>query len=567
MDFAGGFFNARSDRIIAWGRTVLAAFIVAAVWIDPSQPAYLPAATYAVLLFYCLFAAFVAVVIYRRDQWIRPLPPAAHLVDIAVFTFLVFSTEGATSPFFLLFTFSIVSATFRWGWRGALWTSVAVLALLVASATAYLQFVPSAPFEADRLILRGAHITVIGAMLAYFGFHQDRMTREMSRLGEWHADPLDAPDPDQFLDMCARELAAVFRTPRLLLVVNDREEPWATAVFREDGVTRRQRLDPEAAEALSPAAIAGSSFMAAPAAGVFELLSRGRVLHFPRGAGVLAALRDDYRSEGTLSAPIRSQRFTGRLFVFDRTRPTAEDLLLAEMAAEKIGAGLERLEAVDTLRRATATEERLRFARDLHDGVLQLLSGTALQLEGVVKTMAAQPAEAVAQLRTLQEWLLGEQRELRSFIRRLRPGAPPASPAGADEGAELAPLVHSLRRQWGIEIALEQRPAGAALPQALAFDVSQLIREAVANAVRHGGASCARLSLDHGEDHLRLTVRDDGHGLSRRGEFDHRQLEQMRLGPVSLRERAAGLGGSLRAISGDGGLELRFDLPLRECCR
>ena len=118
--------RSRSGRVIAGGRLGIAFFLLAAVWLDPSQPAEMLRITYALLV---LYAAMSTLLFYaQRLTTLSPrrlgLPASAldltaHVLELSLFAFLLYATDGLTSPFFPLFTFSILSATFRWGWKGA----------------------------------------------------------------------------------------------------------------------------------------------------------------------------------------------------------------------------------------------------------------------------------------------------------------------------------------------------------------------------------------------------------------------------------------------------------------
>ena len=65
-----------------------------------------------------------------------------HAFDMAVFTAIVFSTNGSTSPFFLFFVLPLLSAAIRWSWRETALTAAALVVLyfgaglLVAAARA-----------------------------------------------------------------------------------------------------------------------------------------------------------------------------------------------------------------------------------------------------------------------------------------------------------------------------------------------------------------------------------------------------------------------------------------------
>ena len=81
--------------------------------------------------------------------------------------------------------------------------------------------------------------------------------------------------------------------------------------------------------------------------------------------------------------------------------------------------------------------------------------------------------------------MLQEQRELRSIITALRSGP---LVAFNDLAKDLAALADRLARQWDIDCEVTARPAELMIPIRLHLDAQQLMREAVANAVRHAEA-------------------------------------------------------------------------------
>jgi len=84
----------------------------------------------------------------------------------------------------------------------------------------------------------------------------------------------------------------------------------------------------------------------------------------------------------------------------------------------------------------------------------------------------------------------------------------------------------------------------------------------VINAARHSGASVVRVGLWVEPKEVRIEVTDDGHGFPFAGEYDLPALAAAGLGPVSLRERIASLGGSLRLRSSQEGSDLEMTVPL-----
>lgn len=214
---------------------------------------------------------------------------------------------------------------------------------------------------------------------------------------------------------------------------------------------------------------------------------------------------------------------------------------------------------------AVATEERIRLARDLHDGVLQSLTGIGLRLAAVRSLLDKDPRAARESLEAVQRLLSAEQRDLRFFIQELRPR--PRREGGEGEVSlafQLTELAHRIELEWGLKAELRAGGLEEPIPESLAREVYNVIREALVNAARHGEASAVRLEIrKQGEDRLCITVADNGRGFPFQGRLSHSELAERRVGPRNLFERVSSLQGTLELQSDSGGARLEIALP---CC-
>lgn len=290
------------------------------------------------------------------------------------------------------------------------------------------------------------------------------------------------------------------------------------------------------------------------------VLRQGGPLVFWRGTP-LGPLPSRFNLRQTLSVPIHSDYGSGRLFAAGRPDFGQDHLVLANLLAAQIAVGLGHLQVITAVQRATSTEERVSIARDLHDGVVQSLTGTALQLETIRDLTGSDPAAAAARIDRLQAWLTKEQRELRSMMDNLQSGAagapmPSAKPSG------IADLAGKLEQHWGIAVDVSVRTAAIKLPPRLEFDIHQILREAISNAVRHGAATVVTIDAHDDDGRLHLCISDNGSGLARKGRFDMRQHGDHPIGPRSVFERVSTLGGNVSLDSRPGGLELSIEIPV-----
>jgi signal transduction histidine kinase len=263
-----------------------------------------------------------------------------------------------------------------------------------------------------------------------------------------------------------------------------------------------------------------------------------------------------------LGVPLKGEALHGWLFFLDKRHLTSDAMVMGEIVTQQVTARLEHFYLLRRLQQSAVMEERVRLARDLHDGLLQSLAGTALQLHALRRALGEQPREALDRLRELENLIVTEQRHLRAFIRELRPT--PLLPA-AGEGnltASLRNLAHRVEHHWGLRVDLVMRQMEAAEAELLGYDISHIVHEALVNAARHGAGSAARVEVEAHGGRVTIVVADNGRGFSFQGRYDLAALTGMNMGPATLKERVRSLGGALTIESGPAGARLEIALPV-----
>jgi signal transduction histidine kinase len=160
------------------------------------------------------------------------------------------------------------------------------------------------------------------------------------------------------------------------------------------------------------------------------------------------------------------------------------------------------------MRRAieSSEAERRRIARDLHDGVVQELAGTAFALSGTARETSL-PGPVREDLRSASDALRRSLRQLRSFLVEIHP--PGLDAAGLPAALEdlTAPATSA-----GLEASVSVSGIEEA-PEHVVTLVWRVAQEAIRNAVRHARATHLRVAVDGDERQVRLTVADDGVGF------------------------------------------------------
>lgn len=233
---------------------------------------------------------------------------------------------------------------------------------------------------------------------------------------------------------------------------------------------------------------------------------------------------------------------------------TQEGVAVLETAADVLASAIENARLYQRAQEAAVLEERSRLARDLHDSVSQQLFSMTLTAQAARVQIEKNPARTAAQLERLQETAAAALAEMRALIFQLRP------PGLSEQGliAALQQHVAALGRREGLTVHLEisgEERYARGVEQA----IYRIMQEALNNVVKHAGACNVAIALDLQPDRTTLRVADDGAG------FDLAVLEPSNgrhLGLISMRERAAEIGGSLNLHSCPGqGTEVMVVVP------
>jgi signal transduction histidine kinase len=217
----------------------------------------------------------------------------------------------------------------------------------------------------------------------------------------------------------------------------------------------------------------------------------------------------------------------------------------------------QRLERERLLRHAVdaSDAERRRIAGELHDGVVQELTGLTYAMDAA---RLGQPDEA-----RRAELITDASTRLRSSIRALRSLLVDIYPPNlAEEGlaSALAELADGMERS-GIEVSLDTDGAEE-LPLPSAALLFRTAQEVVRNVISHSGARSALISVFQDYDKVTLVIDDDGRG------FDDAELGQRaddgHFGLRSIGDLLARAGGALSVRAAPGqGTRVEAEVPLR----
>jgi signal transduction histidine kinase len=177
-------------------------------------------------------------------------------------------------------------------------------------------------------------------------------------------------------------------------------------------------------------------------------------------------------------------------------------------------------------------QERVRFAREIHDGLGHHLNNIKVHSEVAHRSFATRPDTALGALTEVKDEIRNAQRELRRAIEALVSDDYLASPL---EELLSAPIQDC--QLAGVAVDFQVIGVPRPLPEQVKHGLYRIGQEALSNIRKHAHAKQAALTVDYQEQYIRIAIEDDGIGMP--------AIERRRgRGLDNLQERAVLIGGT-----------------------
>jgi signal transduction histidine kinase len=487
-----------------------------------------------------------------------PLPLSFDLAALAVFLVLTRSVVA----FWFVYLFVALASGIRWGTRrSVVLAGVVTLALLIRMAMV-------GPLAWDQMvswIALSVGTFAAGAGMSFLGSRQRHHATEQEFLAQLTGQLEVDRGMAESLRLVLGELVQVFDCEEAILAVRDLElERIFVWRFRTGDTSR---LTPENL----PVNRSDGFLLDQPDASVCwnEFEGPGDGFGWNRNDG--RRLKDLPRLPGPMRQELGWRSVlgvtldlgghpVGRLLLGNaRRRLLPQDLQWLERIVRHLGQPLQNLFLLRHIRAHAIEGERSRISREIHDGILQTLLSVDIQLDVLRRKVPSDPEQAVGGLSSLQQTVRNETDELRRMVTDMRP----LRVQSADLVDLMRGFAERFRNESGLALDLLIDAAELQIPDRICRDLFQIYRESLHNVKKHAHASHVVVKLWQNEGEVVLVVDDNGDGFSFAGRFTGDELDRLRLGPISIKERSRSVGGVLTVESTPGhGARLTIEVPL-----
>jgi len=525
-------------RMLVLLRCVLGFSAFAVVLIDPPKFGRLVGLTYFALGAYCAYTVLLAAISYRLE-WPAP-PRALHWADVVFYSFLIALTGGTSSFFFLFFFYSIMVASFSWGFREGMLVTVASSVLFTAVELSFSEV--NGHYAHGNTLVPAAYLLIFGYLISYFGGYERLLRRRLALLREinnlWNprfgVDHTHGINLDRLLEFYGgTSCVLVLRRPvpalNYVMYSASRDKPGYSSTpsyVAESAAGALLRLPDSLAAFYHGPGGSGWSRLRGYSGYDFDL--GARTSSFLADCSAWANLLDTH---AFVTVPyVQRDGTSGRIFLTtDRGGFSHADIDFLAQVSDAMSTVVENMSLVEQLITRAAEHERLTISHDLHDTTIQPYIGIKLALDALYREAGADNAisRRISDLINMSEMTI---RDLRQYASTLKDKA-------AMPGEFLVTAVKNqserLGRFYGIQVEVTS-DISPRLQGRLAAEAYQIIAEGLSNVLRHTTAKSAFVTILCENSHLLLKIGNDA---------EPNENGAKKFMPRSINERVQMLGG------------------------
>ncbi len=582
----------RTERWLASARVFLAISALVAIWMDPGEVAHSFWAFW-MLAIYIVHGVVIILLLRVRQQSTPAFRLLVHAADVLWPALISIFATGPGNPFFLFFVFVLTAAAYRWGLWETVGTSGAAVVLLwleslVLFHTGLTQSldrllvqnhlpafrVDTVDFEPKRLFMRSIYLLVMGFLLGYLAEQQKQLRAEKTVITRILGRARVESGLTGTLQGILTDITSMYGSSLAIIASQEANSHHVFAAeVRMDDEDRSAFTWLEHTNSDRPAYLFESDadvfYLRRDSDGteqaVVALDSAGdRIRTSPAlPTDIPAAFRakHSYR-EIIMASFLFGREWSGRIFILDPAylADPEEELRFLQEVITQVGPAVYNVYLLRRLRLRAGAAERARFARELHDGAVQSLIAVEMQVDVLRRQSSTRPESLTGELQRIQALLREEVLKLRELMQQMK---------SVDLDARrmvsfLSDTVERFQRETGIAARFASDSEHLDMPQPVCREIARIVQEALVNVRKHSQATQVSVQMAVKNGAWILAITDNGCGFPFAGRLSLSEMDNLRKGPLVIKERVRLIDAELTIESNPGqGARLEITAPMK----
>ncbi|MBI5288834.1 MAG: sensor histidine kinase [Chloroflexi bacterium] len=500
-----------SPFIVRWATWLIALLVVALADLPDENirfEPYLLVGTFIQLVLLTTYVPVIRPYVLPRLRRFTDTPEqydvlVVGLIDLAFAMAAVYLSGGWRSPYFHFALTALLIPTFFLSFRGVMALSVAYIFLYLFGLAATGEGLGGSWTDRNLNSFIGAMVTPL--LVALVPNYLGNLLRELE---EARRDAVEALGDSDLLFRVARAFLEGGR-------VIDTTMPNVTGAILDSGrFDRVALLVPDDLHAGAETHAFGMALRDLPEPPELAEIFAGDAARTVAVATLPAPFRRPFESCGWVGlVPLRTAgAVEGWLLAGARERPEAilHEVRLLDAIAGQVSLGIRNIRLTEEVGRLAAEGERIRMAREIHDGIAQMVYMLSLSLETAIDRVGSDPDEQRQRLKDLTALAKNALWEVRQYIFDLRPLL------SGEEGLAGAVQGQVKEFQAVADLPVELRVTGEPhrVPLATSAALYRIVQEGLGNIFRHARASKVDIGLTFNDGTVSLSIADDGIGIT-----------------------------------------------------
>jgi signal transduction histidine kinase len=167
------------ERAAAWLRLAFAVIAIVVIQLNPSRVALYPALSTVILVSFLIYSAGAVWLVWKNKFPLTSLGSITTALDTIWIAFIVTSTGGTRTPFFIYYSFPIITASLRWGLKGSLPVAGIGVGIYLAIRLTLAAESISEPIGIDTIVVRSFYLFALAGIFGYVSEFEQKQNRKL----------------------------------------------------------------------------------------------------------------------------------------------------------------------------------------------------------------------------------------------------------------------------------------------------------------------------------------------------------------------------------------------------